>query len=116
MPSLLWKIQNVLTDLAHTPMLPPPPPPPTVELSPVFSTPSPSLRFPSSASYTIGSGSEASSFEIDAEAAPAVRDMVRCRSSVLTPDRCRDAGQAGRVGRSRLRLSMGISGWYNNRI
>ncbi|BEJ18136.1 hypothetical protein CspHIS471_0704130 [Cutaneotrichosporon sp. HIS471] len=67
--SLLWKIQTVLVELAHTPMLPPPPAPPCVELTLVstssFSQPSPSS--PSSAT---------SSFEIDAEAAPAVRDMI----------------------------------------
>ncbi|BEI87108.1 hypothetical protein CcaverHIS002_0704540 [Cutaneotrichosporon cavernicola] len=67
--SLLWKIQTVLVDLAHTPMLPPAPVPPCVELTPV----SPSFfsqRSPSSPP------SATSSFEIDAEAAPAVRDMI----------------------------------------
>jgi hypothetical protein len=97
-PSLLWKIQHVLTELAHTPMLPPPPAPPTVELASVSSPSTPSFRRYEPPSPSSPSSAE-SSFEVDAESAPAVREMVRivypAYPSVLTPDRRRDARHAG---------------------
>lgn len=108
-PSFLWKVQNMLDILLHTPMLPPPPGPPTVELASMSpsSPSSPSLASPSGngkpyavyappspVSTVSGSGSESdrsagSSFELDVERAPAVREMVSaCRSAAAAKRSC----------------------------